>query len=134
MTAPPFPGDVELRMGIEPIADLLAQRDALIGKVARLRARHGPFGTWDSERKVALSVAADVIRARASAAGRKITEAEIDLKSHVAESYVDFLMESLSEKATWIELENKIQDISDLIMRGNVVGRFVSQEVGLTPR
>lgn len=130
----PLPGDVETRMGIEPIAELLARRDVLIAKVSRLRARHGPFGTWDSERKVALSVAADVIRARAAGKGTKITEAQIDLEAHIAESYVAFLTESLSEKATWVELENKIQDIADLINRGQCVGRYLAAEISLTPR
>src|SRR5947208_14710521 len=117
MTAPPFPGDVETRMGIESIAELLARRDALISKVSRLRARHGPFGTWDAERKVALSIAADVIRARAAGAGKKITESQIEWEAHMAESYVAFLTESLSEKATCIELENQIQNVTDMINR-----------------
>jgi len=130
----PLPGDIETRMGIEPIAELLAQRDALIAKVSRLRARHGPFGTWDAERKVCLSIAAAVIRAKAAAEPRKITEAQIEQESYGAESYVTFLTESLSEKARCIELENKIQNIADLINRGQCIGRYLAAELGLQPR
>lgn len=134
MTAPFLPGDIETRMGIEPIAELLANRDALIAKVSRLRARHGAFGTWEAERKVCLSVAAGVIRARAAAEPKKITEAQIEWEAHTAENYVTFLTESLSEKATCIELENKIQNIADLINRGQCIGRYLAAELGLQPR
>lgn len=129
-----LPGDVESRMGIEPIAKLLARRDQLVSEVSRLRARHGPFGTWDNERKVILATAAAVIRARAAADGKKITEAQIEFEAHTAEIYVTFLTESLSEKATWIELENRVQNIADLINRGQAIARYLSAELGLQPR
>jgi hypothetical protein len=127
-------GDIESRMGIDAITGLLAHREALVAKVSRLRARHGAFGTWESERKVCLSAAAAVIRAKAAAAGTKITEAQIEQESHVAESYVVFLTDSLSEKATCIEWENQIQSINDRINRGQAIARYLAAELGLQPR
>jgi hypothetical protein len=121
-------------MGIEPIADLLARRDELVSRVSRLRARHGPFGVFDAERKVQVSLAANIVRVRAAANQVKITEKQIEWEAHTAESYVTFLTESLSEKATYFELENKIQDITDLINRGQAVARYLAAEISLTPR
>lgn len=129
-----FPGDVEARMGIEPIAELLARRDELVSRVSRLRARHGPFGVFDAERKVQVSLAANIVRVRAAANQVKITEKQIEWEAHTAESYVAFLTESLSEKATYFELENKIQDITDLINRGQAIARYLAAEISLTPR
>jgi len=126
----PF-AEIQIRMGLPPIESLLAERDTLVSKVAKLRARHGSFGTWDSERKVVLETGAAIIRAKAATENRKITEAQIESEKHTAESYLAFLTESLIEKATWIETENRIQSVEDLIQRGNVVGRFLASEAML---
>jgi len=130
----PLPGEVEHRMGIEPISELLARRDRLVRDGARLRARHGPFGTWDSERKMVLEKGAAVIRARAAARGTKITESQIESEKHTADEYVAFLTESLSEKSDWLILENEIQSINDLVNRGQAISRYLAAEIALTPR
>jgi chorismate mutase len=126
----PF-GELQVRMGVPPLETLLAERDELIKQVAKLRARHGSFGTWDSERKMELEKGAAIIRARAAATAEKITEARIESEKHTADAYVQWLADSLTEKATWIEMENRIQGIEDMIRRGDVVGRFATAELGL---
>lgn len=122
-------GDVENRMGIQPIEELLAERDTLVQQVAPLRARHGPFGTWDALRKIHLSASAAVVRAKAG--DTKVTEASIDQAAHTHPDYVAFVQEGTQEKADWIVLENKIQAIADTINRGQAVARYLSSEVSL---
>jgi len=127
----PF-AELQIKMGIPPIESLLAERDELVAKVARLRARHGPFGLFDAERKVALATAAALVRGQAALEQRKITESAIEEGAHTHSSYVDFITAALSEKADWIVAENRIDSIGDMIRRGDVAGRFVTAELGLS--
>src|SRR5947209_9995678 len=104
VTATTGMAELEAKMGIPPLEGLLAERDELVAQVARLRARHGPFGTWDAERKIALEQAAAVIRAQSALEQKKVTEAAITEAAHTAGSYVDFIAASVNEKAEWIIL------------------------------
>ncbi len=124
-------GEVEARMGLIPLEELLKERDELISRVARLRARHGTFGSWDSERKVALASAAALVRAQALQENKKMTESAIDEAAHVHPTYSDFVIASVSEKADWIVLEGQIDGIDFTIRRGDVVGRYLAQEAAL---
>lgn len=123
--------DVEVRIGIQPIEELLAERDALVKKVAPLRARHAAFGTYEALRKIELATIAETIRAQAVADGKKITEDAIKDRAHAHPRYVQFIADATNEKAKWAELENLIQDVADTINRGQAVARFVSAEVHL---
>lgn len=125
-------GDIEQRMGLPTIESLLAERDELVKSVAPLRAKHGPFGTFDALRKVQLATIAATIRAKAVAQGVKLTEASIEEAAHASPEYAGFIAQGTSEKAAWAEVENDITGINDTINRGNVVGRYLSQEVGLS--
>ena len=124
--------ELEAKMGIPPLEGLLAERDELVQQVARLRARHGSFGTWDAERKIALEQAAAVIRAQSALEQKKVTEAALDEAAHTTGNYVDFITASISEKADWIILENRIQGIEDTLLRANAIARYLSSEMMLT--
>lgn len=123
--------DVESRMGIQPLEELLAERDALVKKVAVLRAKHAAFGTYDALRKIQLSLAAQAIRENLVATNGKMTEAAISDAAHSDETYVAFVLEATKEKAEWTQTENLIQGIQDTIMRGQAVARFVAGELHL---
>src|SRR5258706_11605351 len=88
--------ELEAKMGIPPLEGLLAERDELVAQVARLRAKHGSFGTWDSERKIALAAAAALVRGQASLEQKRITESAIDEGAHTHPSYVDFIIASIT--------------------------------------
>lgn len=124
-------GEIEARCGLVPVEELLQERDELIAQVARLRARHGTFGSWDAERKIALATAAALVRAQSALENKRITESAIDESAHVHPTYVDFITQSVSEKADWVILEAKIDGIDFTIRRGDVVGRYLTQEVAL---
>lgn len=123
--------DSEFRIGIVPIETLLAERQEMVTKVAPLRAMHGSFGTWEALRKIELSRAAMMARAKAVADGQKITEAAIDALAHTADGYVEFVTKGTYEKAEWAVLEDRIQGINDAINRGQAIARYLSAEVGL---
>src|SRR3990167_5952971 len=124
-------GDVEARMQLVPLETLLAERDALVKQVAPLRARHGTWGVYDDLRKVHLSKVATVIRAQAVAAGERKTEAQIEQEAHADERYVAWVVEATKQKERFYVLENRIQGITDTIMRGQAIARYLAQEVGL---
>lgn len=123
--------EIQDRMGIDPLEELLSERDALVKQVAPLRARHGSFGTFDALRKVELATIAASLRAQAVLDGRKVTEAGLDEAAHADPRYIQFVTTATLEKAEWAILENRIQGVNDTINRGNVVGRFLAQEAGL---
>lgn len=126
----PF-GEIEARIGLMPIEELLAERDALVREIAPLRARHGPFGTYGDLRKIELAKVAAALRATAAAETRKVTEAALEEASHAAPSYIDFVTEATTEKARYFELENRIQGIEDTIRRANAVAQYLTAEARL---
>lgn len=124
-------GDVESRMGIQPLEELLAERDELVQQVAPLRARHGPFGSYSDLRKIELAQIAQVLRLQAMRDSVKQTEAALDEAAHADARYVAFVVQATKEKAEWAMLENRVQGINDTINRGQAIARFLASEAAL---
>lgn len=124
-------GEVESRLGIDPLEWLLAERDDLVKQVAPLRARHGPGGLFDDLRGVQRATVAMKLRAQAAASGTKVTEAYLEDASKADPDYVSFLTAGVLEKIQHTELENAITGINDQVRRGDAVARYLSQELGL---
>jgi chorismate mutase len=124
--------DIESRMGIEPVAALLARRAVLIGQVAPLRARHGDSKHADARRKLVLDTIAAKVRAEAVAGTIKKTEAAIAEEAHASNGYADFMTKETTERAELTVLENQIQAINDQINRGQAIARYLSAELALT--
>lgn len=127
-------GEIELRAGLIPLEELLAERDELVSQVARLRAIFGPGGTFDPQRKIELSKAAAVVRAQATLEGKKVTEAYLDEMAHCSDGYVAYITDATSARADWILLEERIVAIDFTVNRGQSMARFASAELGLQPR
>ncbi len=126
---------VEERLGVEPVDALLAEREALVGRVATLRARYGGWGTFDHLRKIELARLAGLIRAQAvrdKVGGTgKMTAAEIDDQAHSHPDYRDFITNATVERAEWGKLEAKIEAIDATIQRANAVVRYLTSEARL---
>jgi hypothetical protein len=121
-------------MGLQPLEELLAEREILVKKVADLRARHGSFGTYADLRKIKLATIAQMVRAKATKDNeKKLTAAEVDDRAHCHTAYVDFVITSTRERAEWAVLENQIQGIDETIMRGQAIARFLAAEAKLSP-
>jgi len=115
--------EVEARMGIEPVDQLLAERAVLVARhpnapvapplragigvieripvcdtadPADLEAWHGPFGWVETFRKSVLASCREIARARAIAAGEKLSEAKIDDLARVSDLYLDFAIQCLN--------------------------------------
>ena len=120
--------DLEARAGLDDLSALHAKRDALVKTASNLYARFGPFGTAEARRKSALALAAMQVRADAT---ERLTEKAIEDASRTHKTYLACLDEMEDGRATWLVLENKIQNITDVIQRGPALARFAAAEVGL---
>ena len=123
--------ELESRVGITPLEELLAKRAALVGEAAPLRAKYGPGGTWDALRKATVSTIAMKLRAQATLKGDKVTEAALDQAAHADEAYGALITRATEERAALMILDDQIQAIQDEIQRGNVLGRFAAAELHL---
>ena len=124
-------GDMESKLGIQPIEELLAERAVLVKRVADLRARYGSGGTWDALRKTQLCQIAALIRAEAVRDSRKMTEAQLDQEAHADPRYVGAITQATKDRVEWAILEDQIQGVNETINRGQVVARFAVAEMHL---
>lgn len=125
--------DAEARMGVQPIDELLAEREALVRKAAPLAARYGSFGTWDARRKEMLALCALKVREEYDGTDR-LTDGKVDTLAHAHPDYTAFLIQSETEKARYLMIEDRIQGITERINRGQAVARYLTAELSLTPR
>jgi hypothetical protein len=124
-------GELETRIGVTPLDQLLAERERLVGEAASLYARYGPFGTAEHRRKVALATAELQVRADIASSGEKATEGKVDALARTHSTYLAFLEAMETGRAAWLVTETQIQAINDQIQRGNALTRFAAQEVRL---
>lgn len=127
------PSDIERRIGIVPLAELLPERQRLVEQVADLRARYGSFGTFSDLRRIELAKCAAIIRAQATQDKRKISAKQVDDEAHAHPAYIDFVILATQQRALWCKLEAKIEAIDFTINRGQSISRFASAELHLTP-
>jgi hypothetical protein len=123
--------EIEARMGLPPLEVLLAERDELVKTTATLRAKHGPFGGYEAQRKIEWCKIATLLRAEALEKSEKMTEAALEQKAHADPRYFDFITRAMQEKADWAVAENRIQGIADTILRANAIARYLAAEAHL---
>lgn len=123
--------EIEQRMGLPPLEGLLAERDELVKTTATLRAKHGPFGAYDAERKIEWCKIATLLRAEALEKNEKMTESALEQKAHADPRYIDFIARAVIEKAEWVVAENRILGIGDTILRANAIARYLTAEAHL---
>jgi hypothetical protein len=123
--------DVERKIGLRPLEELIAERAALVERVADLRARWGAFGTGDYLRKCELARIAQLIRAQSSHAKIKLTAAEVDDAAHDHGDYRDFIAEATRQRAELFKAETAIEHIEWTIRRGEMIGRYITSEARL---
>jgi len=125
--------DAEVRMGLEPIDDLLHERAELIDQVATLRAKYGSFGVGDHIRKIELSRLKGAIRAQAHRDKRKLNNEQVDEEAHAHPDYHDLITQMTLDRAELVRLESHIEAIEFKINRGQMVGRYLTSELHLQP-
>lgn len=83
--------------------------------IAPLRARYGPGGTFDHERKVLLASFRDEARLTKLQAGEKTTEAALDDVAHAHVGYQEFIERALTERTQMATLEAERVRLDGLI-------------------
>jgi len=117
--------EIEKRIGIMPIDELLEYRELLVAEAASLYAVFGPFGTVEHRRKVALALAELQVRAEAT---EKMTEGKVDALARSHPTYLKFLDEMEAGRASWLLTETKIQNVADRITREHALVRYAASE------
>ena len=126
--------DLESRIGIPSLAELLPARAKLVREIAPLRAKYGSFGTAEAWRKIELAKVRAIIRAQTTGASKRMSADAIDDAAHSSTAYVDLIITQTNERARWIELEERLEAITMTVNRGQALSRFASAETFLTPR
>ena len=123
--------EIEDRIGVAPVEELLAERQELVEQVAPLRALYGAGGTWDAQRKMELANLTMLIRAQSEAASIKRTEAYLEDAAHADPRYKNLVAQATTDRANMSILEDKVNAIEARIRRGDAVIRYVSAEARL---
>jgi hypothetical protein len=123
--------DIEDRIGIVGLDELLARRQELTKEAASLYAVYGPFGTAEHRRKIVLAMAELRVRADLALTAEKATEGKVDAMARTHAMYLEFIDAMEAGRAEWLVAETKLQSIADHIQRGNALMRFATQEVRL---
>jgi chorismate mutase len=120
----------EVRMGLDPIENLLDERQHLVEELATLRAKYGSFGVFDHIRKTELAQLRVRLRAQYTAAGvKRVTNDQLDDEAHAHPDYLALITQALHDRATWVRLEERLAAIDFTINRGQSVARFVTAEL-----
>lgn len=123
--------DMEQKMGVEEADVLLAKRWKYVVQVADLRARYGPFGTFDHLRKIELARLKALVRVQALRDKRRISNDQADDEAHASPDYVEFIAEATKQRAQWVKIEAAIEDIDFRLYRGQAIARFAASEARL---
>lgn len=115
-------------MQIAPLEQLQDERRTLVERSATLAARFGPWGVWDAERKVLLSGIKALLRAQAVRDKVKVTEGALDDAAHDHPDYRDFITASTKARAEYITVDRWIQDLTERVNRGQMLGRYAAME------
>jgi hypothetical protein len=121
-------GDVEDRAGVDRLSTLLAERQAIVDKLATLRPKYGPLGLSDKIRKVELARIAVMLRAQYTEKSEKVSEARLDEEAHAHSDYAALIAHATTEAAEWVRLEETLEAIDYRIFRGHALLRFAAME------
>jgi hypothetical protein len=114
--------------------ELLAKRAELSERLAPYRALYGGNG-YMGERMFKLDEArvAIAVRARLTVAGGKVTEPMIDAETRADPEYVASLTKDVRDRAEWVELEEKLNEIDWRLRMRQADAQLLAAEARLTP-
>ena len=120
--------EAQIRSGVQPVDELLAERHALITANATRAALYGPGNVWDASRKSRWAVARLRIKGELIKAGEKWSEAGLDALAYADQKYVDWLAWSEEDKAEYEIERDNIDAITERIRRGALVMKAYTYE------
>lgn len=124
--------EVEQRIGIRPIEDAMQERDVLVERAAKLHGLHGSPMVWDAQRKAKLMTIRQAKRGVAMAAkGAVWTEARLDEAAHAAPEYLDFIAQTLEQRAELYRTEKALEAWEHRYYRDQATAKFAASEARL---
>lgn len=123
--------DAELRASVEPLDQLLDERQHLVEKVAHLWSLYGPGGTAESIRKNEQMRLQGMVRAMAVAAAQKVTEGGIEEAARSHADYLGLTARQTTERAEFFRLNAQLEAIDLKINRGQALLRMYASEARL---
>jgi len=136
MTAPvtaPVMQDAEIRAGVEPIDQLLAEHAVLVERVAPFWALYGAGGTADHMLSAERCRINGLLRAMAAASGKAATEAALEVGSRAHPDYLALMAKQTTERAEYFRLNAALEAVEMRVNRGQALLRFASAEARMTP-
>ena len=124
----PF-SDAEVRAGAQPIEELLDEHRFVRTKLAALWGKYGPGGVAEHIRKSELARLTEMLRAIATAEGRKVTEAGLDAAAHCHKDYKELVALMTTERAQFFELDAQLKEIEWKVNRGQAMIRYQTVEL-----
>jgi hypothetical protein len=126
--------EYEAAHGMEPLADLHAERDTIADEYAALKPKFGPAKMWEHERKALLSLIELDVRRDWPADGPRMTEGAVDARAHDDPRYKQFLADGLEAATRYELLAIKMGNLEERSSRGQVIGRLRSAEMQMAPQ
>jgi hypothetical protein len=124
--------DIEDAIGVRPIEEVLAERDAVVDEMADLWARYGPGGTWGDHRKSELSAIKMRLRAEYQRdKSQKVTDGYLEDAGHADPGYMALITEATQDRARLKLMEKRLDSIEHAIQRANSVVHYRASEVRL---
>lgn len=122
------PSEAELRAGVEPLDQLLDERQHLTEKLAPLYAIYGPGGVAESMVSAERARIVGLLRAQFGALEQKVTEAALETGSRAHPDYLGLLAKQTTERAEYFKLNAGLQAVDFRINRGQALLRYISSE------
>lgn len=121
--------DAETRAGVEPIDQLLAERDQIVGELAPLWAEYGPGGVGEHRLSAERSRIIGLLRASAAMHEQKVTEAALEAGSRAHPDYIALMAKQTTERATFFKKQEELRAIDFRLNRGQALLRAYASEV-----
>lgn len=120
--------EAQIRTGVQPVDELLAERHTLVVTNATRAALYGPGNVWDASRKSRWAVARLRLKGEIIKAGEKWSEAGLDALAYADQKFVDWLAWSEEDKAEYEIERDNIDAITERIRRGALVMKAYTYE------
>ena len=122
--------DLELRAGVEPLDQLLDERQHVVAKLAPLYAKYGPGELATHILSAEWRRIAELLRAVAAsqAETKAPTEARLENAAKGHKDYLDLLALMTTERAEYFRLTAQLQAIDLRANRGQALLRYVASE------
>jgi len=131
VTVYPAMREIEDRVGIEHIDELLARRKGFTDQMADLEARYGTYGLFDPLRKVELSIVKMQLRTEHTRDKVKFNETSLTDEAHAHPTYTEFCRGAAIDKAEHYRLTQEVAAIDATIRRANAMAHYCASEARL---